>query len=89
MGSPTEEGESPVHEKMCIRDSVKSVKDNGTFSIYGLPDVTASLSDNGNYLLIYTDTAIDRRITTRIAITISIVSRLSRISRLLKSNIYM
>lgn len=39
---------------------VKSVKDNGTFSIYGLPDVTAYLSDNGNYLMIYTDTAIDK-----------------------------
>lgn len=39
---------------------VKSVKDNGTFSIYGLPDVTAYLSDNGNYLMIYTDSTIDK-----------------------------
>lgn len=39
---------------------IKSVKDDGTFSIYGLPDVTAYLSDNGNYLMVYTDTTIDK-----------------------------
>lgn len=39
---------------------IKSVNDNGTFSIYGLPDVTAYLSDNGNYLMVYTDASIDK-----------------------------
>lgn len=39
---------------------LNSVKADGTFSIYGLPSVTAYLSDNGNYLMIYTDASIDK-----------------------------
>lgn len=42
------------------KKTIKSVEDNGTFSVYGLPDVTAYLSDNGKYLMVYTDSSIDK-----------------------------
>ncbi len=37
---------------------IASVKENGTFTILELPAVTAYLSDNGKYLMIYNDTSI-------------------------------
>ena len=38
---------------------IGSVKENGTFSILELPRVNAYLSDNGKYLMIYTDKGLD------------------------------
>lgn len=40
------------------KEIIASVEKNGTFSILDLPDVTAYLSDNGKYLMIYTDESI-------------------------------
>lgn len=37
-----------------------SVKTKGTFSIYDLPDVPAYISDNGKFLMVYTDASIDK-----------------------------
>ena len=46
--------------KNATADEVlKSVKDNGTFSILELPEVNALLSDNGKYLMVYKDQTID------------------------------
>ena len=36
-----------------------SVKKDGTFSVYGLEESRAYLSDNGNYMMIYNDSSID------------------------------
>ena len=41
------------------KDILVSVKDNGTFSILDLPAVKAYISDNGKYLMVYTDTSIN------------------------------
>lgn len=38
---------------------IGSVKEDGTFSILELPRVNAYLSDNGKYLMIYTDKGLD------------------------------
>lgn len=38
---------------------IESVKNDGTFTILDLSPVTAYLSDNGKYLMIYTDSDID------------------------------
>ena len=38
---------------------IGSVKEDGTFSIIELPRVNAYLSDNGKYLMIYTDKGLD------------------------------
>ena len=38
---------------------VKSVKEDGTFSILELPEVKAYMSDNGKYLMIYSDKGLD------------------------------
>lgn len=38
---------------------IESVKKDGTFTILDLPAVKATLSDNGKYLMIYTDNSID------------------------------
>ena len=40
-------------------DVYKSVKETGKFAILVLPEVTAHISDNGKFMLIYTDTTID------------------------------
>lgn len=40
-------------------DVYKSVKETGKFEILNLPEVTAHISDNGKFMLIYTDTSID------------------------------
>lgn len=40
-------------------DVIASVKKDGTFSILELPPVKAYLSDNGKYLMVYTDAGID------------------------------
>lgn len=40
---------------------LESVKKDGTFSIYSLPDVPAYISDNGKFLMIYTDASIDNK----------------------------
>lgn len=40
-------------------DVYKSVKETGKFSILGLPEATAYLSDNGKFMMIYTDSTID------------------------------
>ena len=40
-------------------DVYKSVKETGKFTILDLPEVTAHISDNGKFMLIYTDTSID------------------------------
>lgn len=40
-------------------DVYKSVKETGKFAILDLPEVTAHISDNGKFMLIYTDTTID------------------------------
>ena len=37
----------------------KSVKETGKFTILDLPEVTAHISDNGKFMLIYTDKSID------------------------------
>ena len=37
----------------------KSVKETGKFTILDLPEVTAHISDNGKFVLIYTDKTID------------------------------
>lgn len=37
-----------------------SVETSGTFSIYDLPDVPAYISDNGKFLMVYTDASIDK-----------------------------
>lgn len=39
---------------------IDSVKKDGTFTILDLPSVDAYLSDNGKYLMIYTDESIDK-----------------------------
>ncbi len=39
---------------------IESVEKDGTFTILGLEPVTAYLSDNGKYMLIYTDNSIDK-----------------------------
>ncbi len=40
-------------------DVYKSVKETGKFAILDLPEVTAHISDNGKFMLIYTDSSID------------------------------
>ena len=46
--------------KNATADEVlKSVKDNGTFTILELPEVNSLLSDNGKYLMVYNDKSID------------------------------
>ena len=42
---------------------IGSVKEDGTFSILELPRVNAYLSDNGKYLMIYTDKGLDEKKT--------------------------
>ena len=49
-----------TEEKKSTADEViASVKSNGTFSILNLPEVKAYLSDNGKFLMIYTDKGLD------------------------------
>lgn len=38
----------------------KSVKENGKFQILELPEVKATLSDNGKYMMVYTDKSLDK-----------------------------
>ena len=40
---------------------INSVKKDGSFVILDLPAVTAYLSDNGKYMMIYTDNSIDKK----------------------------
>ena len=42
---------------------IDSVKKDGSFVILDLPAVTAYLSDNGKYMMIYTDNSIDKKNT--------------------------
>ena len=42
---------------------IKSVKNDGVFKIYDLPEVKALLSDNGKYMMIYTDKSINEENT--------------------------
>lgn len=42
---------------------IKSVKKDGVFKIYDLPEVKAILSDNGKYLMVYTDKSINEENT--------------------------
>lgn len=41
-------------------DVYKSVKENGKFQILELREVKATLSDNGKYMMIYTDKSLDK-----------------------------
>lgn len=41
------------------KDVIASVEKDGTFTILELPAVKAYLSDNGKYLMVYTDSSID------------------------------
>ena len=41
------------------KDVITSVEKDGTFTILELPAVKAYLSDNGKYLMVYTDSSID------------------------------
>ncbi len=43
----------------AAKQIIKSVKENGTFTILDLTPVSAYISDNGKYLMIYKDDSID------------------------------
>ena len=49
--------------KSTADEIIASVKSNGTFSILNLPEVKAYLSDNGKFMMIYTDKGLDEKKT--------------------------